>query len=67
MKNAIEKLKEYGVGSYAIEKWYELKEYKMLFGFLTAMESVAILKDDSDGERIFHESAVICLNKHYNK
>lgn len=67
MKNAIEKLKEYGVGSYAIEKWYELKEYKTLFGFLTAMESVAILKDDSDGERVFHEAAVICLNKIYNK
>lgn len=67
MKNAIEKLKEYGVGNYAIEKWYEMEEYKTMFGFFTAMESVAILKYDSDGERVFHEAAVICLNKHYNK
>ena len=67
MKNAIEKLKEYGVGIYAIEKWYEMKEYKTLFGFFTAMESFAILKYDSDGERVFHDAAVICLNKHYNK
>lgn len=67
MKNAIEKLKEYGVGIYAIEKWYEIKEYKSLFGFFTAMESVAILKYDSDGERVFHEAALICFNKHYNK
>lgn len=67
MENAIEKLKEYGLGTYAIEKWYDLKEYKTLFGFFTAMESVAILKYDSEGERIFHESAVICLNKYYNK
>lgn len=66
MKNAIEKLKEYGIGSYAIEKWYDLKEYKTLFGFLTAMESVAILKYDSEGERVFHEAAVLCINKTYN-
>lgn len=67
MENAIEKLKEYGLGTYAIEKWYEIKEYKTLFGFFTAMESFAILKYDSDGERVFHDAAVICLNKHYNK
>ena len=66
MKNAIEKLKEYGVGSYAIEKWYELKEYKMLLGFFTAMESVSILKYDKDGELIFHEAVVLCINETCN-
>lgn len=66
MENAIEKLKEYGIGTYAVKKWYENKEYKMLLGFLTAMESVAILKYDKDGERIFHEAAVLCINETYN-
>ena len=66
IENAIEKLKEYGLGTYAVKKWYEIKEYKMLLGFFTAMESVSILKYDRDGERIFHEAAVLCINETYN-
>jgi hypothetical protein len=66
-KKVIEKLHEYGLSSYAFEKWGERGDYKELFGFLTAMQSIAITKYDTEAEKLFEEEAKRALNMAYNK
>ena len=67
MEKAIKKMEEYGISSYAVKRWYSIGNYSYLLGFFVALQSVAIIKCDKEGEKVFDEATKICFNKIYNK